>query len=253
MRVLGVVAALAAGEILFEETFSGDDWESRWVTSTWKGGNGPAGKWKATSGEWFSNEAEAKGIATTKDFHYHCTSAKLDKPFSSKGKTLVLQFSVKHEKKDTSFCGGGYIKLLPSDVDQKNFGGDSPYKIMFGPDLCGYDVSRIHAIFNFAGDNLLKTSDIKLDYDDKNQFTHLYTLQVNPDNTYEVFLDKKSKAKGKLHDDWKFPQKTKDDPTDSKPKDWVDEAKIDDPEDKQPEDWATEAKIDDPEDKQPED
>ena len=55
----------------------------------------------------FASEDEAKGIATTKDFHYHCISSKLAKPFSSKGKTLVLQFSVKHEKQEGSFCGGG--------------------------------------------------------------------------------------------------------------------------------------------------
>merc|ERR1719326_1497979 len=245
-----LLAWAAAGEIFYEETF--DSGLGNWVTSDWKGGNGPAGGWAHTAGEWFGDEAEAKGIATTKDFHYHSASSMLKKPISTQGKTLVLQFSVKHEKKDTSFCGGGYIKLLPSDVEQKKFGGDSPYKIMFGPDLCGYDVSRIHAIFNFEGENLLKTSDIKLDYDDKNQFTHLYTLVVNSDNSYEVFLDKKSKSKGQLHDDWAFPQKTVDDPSDSKPKDWVDEAKIDDPEDKQPADWATEAKISDPDASKPE-
>merc|ERR1712196_502638 len=120
------------------------------------------------------------------------------------------------------------------------------YKIMFGPDICGYDVSRIHAIFNWDGENLLRTEDIKLSYDDKNKLTHLYTLVVKPDNTYEVFLDKKSKATGSLHDDWKFPPKTLDDPSDSKPSDWVDEAMLDDPEDKQPEDWDMRKKIDDP-------
>merc|ERR1712216_520950 len=46
--------------------------------------------------------------------------------------------------------------------------------------------------------------------------------------------------------DWKFPPKTLDDPSDSKPSDWVDEAMIDDPEDKQPEDWDMRKKIDDP-------
>jgi len=107
-------------------------------------------------------------------------------------------------------------------------------------------VSRIHAIFTFDGDNLLRTEDVKLEYDDKNQFTHLYTMHVKPDNTYEIFFDKKSKAAGKLHDDWKFPPKSKDDPADSKPADWNDEAKIDDPEDAQPADWATEAKVKDP-------
>merc|ERR1739847_76968 len=55
------------------------------------------------------------------------------------------------------------------------------------------------------------------------------------------------KSTGSLHDDWKFPAKTLDDPSDSKPSDWVDEAMIDDPEDKQPEDWDMRKKIDDPE------
>merc|ERR1712167_411484 len=88
--------------------------------------------------------------------------------------------------------------------------------------------------------------DIKLGYDDKNKLTHLYTLVVKPDNTFEVFLDKTSKSSGSLHEDWKFPAKTLDDPSDSKPSDWVDEAMIDDPEDKQPEDWDMRKKIDDP-------
>jgi calreticulin len=248
MKVFAALA-LASAETYFEETFStlGD----KWVTSEWKGPNGPAGTWTHTSGLWSSNEEEAKGIATTTDFNYHCTSAKLDKPFSSKDKTLVLQFSVKHEKQEGSFCGGGYIKLLGSDLDQKNFGGDSPYSIMFGPDICGYDVSRVHVIFNFNGENLLKTEDIKLSYDDKNKLTHLYTLVVKPDNTYEVYLDKESKATGSLHDDWKFPPKTKDDQSDSKPKDWVDTKMMDDPDDKQPEDWVTTEKIADPEASKP--
>merc|ERR1711988_1671576 len=116
----------------------------------------------------------------------------------------------------------------------------------FGPDICGYDVSRIHVIFNWAGENLLKTEDIKLGYDDKNKLTHLYTLVVKPDNTFEVFLDKTSKSTGSMHENWKFPPKTLDDPSDSKPSDWGDEAMIDDPEDKQPSDWDMRKKIDDP-------
>merc|ERR1711869_61685 len=58
--------------------------------------------------------------------------------------------------------------------------------------------------------------------------------------------DKKSKSTGSLHENWKFPAKTLDDPSDSKPSDWVDEAMIDDPEDKQPSDWDMRKKIDDP-------
>merc|ERR1712080_547427 len=106
----------------------------------------------------------------------HAISAKLSKPFSNRGKDLVIQFSVKHEEHKYSFCGGGYIKLLPSNLVQKNFGGDSDYSIMFGPDLCGYDISRIHLIFNDGKTNLLKNEEIKMEYGDKNEFTHVYTL-----------------------------------------------------------------------------
>ena len=120
----------------------------RRVPSEWKGDE--AGTWSHTAGEWFSEgmEAEATGIATTDDMRHHTISAKMDKAASTTKAPLVVQFSVKHEKKDYSFCGGGYIKLHPKGFDQKKYGGDDEYAIMFGPDLCGYDVSRIHLIFN---------------------------------------------------------------------------------------------------------
>lgn len=242
-----------AGEVFFEEKFDSLDWESRWVQSKWKGGNGPASKFEWSAGKWFGDEAAQKGIRTSKNMHYHSISAKFPKAFSNKGNDLVLQFSVKHENPDaSSFCGGGYIKLLPSEFDQEKFGGSTPYKIMFGPDICGYDISRIHLIFNFKGENLLRNEDIKLDYNDKNAYTHLYTLVLKPDNTYKVYFDLKEKSSGSLHDHWKFPNKTSDDPTDKKPTDWVDVKKIDDPAQKKPDDWVEESKIRDPEASQPE-
>ena len=140
----------------------------------------------------------------------------------------MVQFTVKHEKKDYSFCGGGYIKLLPK-LDQAKFGGDDEYAIMFGPDLCGYDVSRIHLIFNHKGENLLKDEDIKLDYDEKNEYTHLYTLIVEADGSYSVLLDSKEKSSGKLSEGWAFPSEQIKDPEQSKPADWVDVKKIADP------------------------
>jgi calreticulin len=142
---------------------------------------------------------------------------------------VCLQFTAKYEKNEYSFCGGGYIKLLPKNTDLASFDGNSPYYVMFGPDRCGYEVSRIHAIFNHDGENLLKKDEVKLEYNDKNEFTHLYTLVVKADGTYDIQFDGVSKASGKLLDGWAFPSKTIDDPTDKKPSDWVDEAKIVDP------------------------
>jgi len=220
-----------AGEVYFEETF--DSGMDKWVEGKPPGKE--AGKWAITPGKWFVDEKVNQGMATTEDMRFHSISAKMDKPSTSKGKPIVLQFSAKYEAHQYAFCGGGYIKLLPDGLKQETFGGDDEYHIMFGPDLCGYDVSHIHLIFNHKGTNLLKTEKISLEYSDKNEYTHMYTAVIQPDGTYEVFFDMESKAKGKLVDGWDFPKPTIDDPESKKPSDWVDESMIDDPEDKKPE------------------
>ena len=251
-RVLALaLAAAASAEVYFEESFDGD-WEKRWVTGAPPGKE--AGKWAVTPGKWFHDEEVNKGLATTEDMRFYSISAKMGKKATTKKKELVLQFSAKYEAHQYAFCGGGYIKLLPDGLKQKTFGGDDEYHVMFGPDLCGYDVSHIHTIFNHKGENLLKTDKISLEYSDKNEYTHLYTLHLKPDGTYEVFFDLESKAKGKLVDDWDFPNPTKDDPDDKKPSDWVDETMIDDPEDKKPEGFDDiPAQIPDPDASKPED
>lgn len=67
-------------------------------------------------------------------------------------------------------------------------------------------------------------------------YSHLYTLIVRPDNTYEVKIDNNKVESGSLEDDWDFlpPKKIKD-PEAKKPDDWDERPKIDDPEDKKPE------------------
>jgi len=242
-----LLAAVAA-KVYFEENFD-TDFADRWVVNPSKNG-----KWTWGSGEWAANEKEAKGLITSEGMKFYAISTKLAEAFSNKDKDLVVQFTAKYEKNEYSFCGGGYIKLLPANTDLEKFDGSSEYYIMFGPDRCGYEVSRIHAIFNHDGTNLLKKDDIKLEYADKNEFTHLYTLIVRPDNTYEVQFDGVSKAQGSLLEDWAFPPKTIDDPTDIKPADWVDEAKIVDPNAVKPADWDNQpAQIPDPDASKPED
>jgi len=215
-----------AGTVLFEENFDTFD-EKKWVKSAWKE---DMGEWKHTAGEWGTGN---KGLQTDSDMRHHAISAKLDKSFSNKDKDLVVQFTVKHEKKEYSFCGGGYIKLLKEGADLSKFGGDTDYAVMFGPDLCGYDISRIHAIFNNKGENLLKTDEVKLDYDEKDEYTHVYRLVVKNQDV-QIFFDEKEKFSGKIYDAWAIPAPTHDDPTDKKPESWEDEEEIDDPEDKKP-------------------
>lgn len=68
------------------------------------------------------------GIQTTTDARHFAISAKFPE-FSNKNRTLVVQYSIKLEQ-DIE-CGGGYIKLLSGYVNQKKFGGDTPYRYSF--------------------------------------------------------------------------------------------------------------------------
>jgi calreticulin len=256
MRVLLVLAifALASAKIYFKETFD-DSYSNRWVTSNWKAASGEAGKFGLSAGEFFGDPDMDKGLQTTQDARFYAASAKFPAPFSNEGKDLVVQFSVKFPQKID--CGGGYIKILPSNVDQQAFGGDSPYFIMFGPDICGHSTKKVHVIFHYTkkgdkGENLLIKKNIAAESD---QLTHVYTLIVHPDNTYEVRIDGSKKESGSLFDDWDFlpPKKVKD-PSISKPSDWIDDAMIDDPEDKKPEGWDSVPRtVPDPEAEKPED
>ena len=92
------------------------------------------GEWKQTAGEHFA-DASDKGVQTSEDARFYGMSAKLDESFDNDGKDLIIQYTVKHEQ-DLD-CGGAYIKLMHGDVDQDTFGGDTPYSVMFGPDVCG--------------------------------------------------------------------------------------------------------------------
>ena len=74
--------------------------------------------------------------------------------------------------------------------------------------------------------------------------TTLYTLIVKPDNSFEIKIDGESTRNGTLLEDFSpsvNPEKEIDDPKDTKPETWVDEARIADPEAKKPEDWDEEA------------
>jgi len=229
-------------KVYFHEPF---DTLDKWVQSESKA---DIGKLVLSSGEFYGDKNINQGAKTSENAHFYASSVELPTPVSNEGKDLVISLSVKHEQ--GLDCGGGYIKLLP-DMDPKKFHGESEYGIMFGPDQCGY-TKKVHVIFNYKGKNLLWKKEPRYP-DDK--YTHVYTLVVKPDNTYELYIDQEKKESGSLEADWAFLEaKEIDDPSDKKPSDWVDDAQMDDPEDKKPADWDGEPeKIVDAEAKQPDD
>jgi len=250
MRALIKAAAVcllvtaASATIYFHESF--DDGNGKWVQSESKP---DYGKFDVTAGDFYGDAQINKGLKTTQDAHFYASSVAFPQPITNEGKDLVVSLSVKHEQ--GLDCGGGYIKVLPQGTDQTKFNGDSEYFLMFGPDQCGYN-KRVHVIFGYKGKNLVWKKEPRYP-DDK--LTHVYTLVVKPDNTYELYVDQEKKESGSLEADWSFLEpKEVDDLSDKKPSDWVDDAMMNDPEDKKPGDWDSEPeKVVDADAKKPDD
>ncbi|KAG6010655.1 hypothetical protein E4U21_005153 [Claviceps maximensis] len=239
----------------FLEQFT-DDWEKRWKPShakkDMKGSGNEEEEW-AFVGEWSVEEPYQykgmdgdKGLVVKNPAAHHAISAKFPKKIDNKGKTLVVQYEVKLQK--GLECGGAYMKLLRENkaLHQEEFSNTTPYVIMFGPDKCGH-TNKVHFIFNHKNP---KTGE----YEEKHlsspptakilKTTELYTLIVHPNNTYAIRQNGEEVKAGSLLDDFTPPVNPPaeiDDPKDSKPDSWVDEARIPDPEAKKPEDWDEEA------------
>jgi calreticulin len=240
--------AVVSAEVFVKEKFDdGDKWKSRWIQSKHKS---DYGEWKVTAGKFYGDAEEDKGLQTSQDARFYSIARKFDKTMpTTEGKNLVVQFTVKHEQ--TIDCGGGYAKVMAEDADLADFHGDTQYYVMFGPDICGYDKKKVHVIFNYKGKNHLIKKDIRCKDD---EYTHLYTLILKPDRTYEVLIDNEKVQSGSLEEDWDFlPPKTIKDPAAKKPEDWDDKEYIDDPEDKKPSDWEQPEHVPDPDAKKPED
>ncbi|XP_041126507.1 calreticulin-like [Polyodon spathula] len=250
MKALVIAALLAVAcadpKVYLREQFDdGDEWKSRWVESKHKS---DYGKFVLTAGKFYGDAEKDKGLQSSQDARFYSISTRFNS-FSNEGETLVIQFTVKHEQ--SIDCGGGYIKLFPGELNQEEMHGESSYNIMFGPDICGPGTKKVHVIFNYKGKNHLINKDIRCKDD---EYTHLYTLIVRPDNTYEVKIDNKKVESGSLEEDWDFlPSKKIKDPEAKKPDDWDEREKIDDPEDSKPEDWDRAEHIPDPDAKKPDD
>jgi len=176
--------------------------------------------------------------------HYGLSKT-FEKPISNEGE-FVFQYEVKLDQGLT--CGGAYVKLLRADdaSDPTKLDNNSPYTIMFGPDKCGAG-GKVHFILQHQNPISGKWEEkhyVEPPAPKTDKSTHLYTLVIRSDNSFEILIDQKSEKRGNLLEDMNppiNPPKFIDDPTDIKPEDWVDEAKIPDPDATKPDDWDEDA------------
>eukprot|EP01006_Ploeotia_vitrea_P022291 TRINITY_DN54698_c0_g1_i1.p1 TRINITY_DN54698_c0_g1~~TRINITY_DN54698_c0_g1_i1.p1 ORF type:complete len:532 (-),score=93.77 TRINITY_DN54698_c0_g1_i1:1535-3130(-) len=224
----------------FFENFD-TDWKGRWIPSA-----DPkyTGSWEWDASSVLAPAEDDQGLLLVNAAQHSAISKQLDPPVKApEGKPFVFQYEVKLQ--DTLQCGGAYVKLLSEEggAEPSGFNDKSPYVIMFGPDRCGMN-DRVHFIVRHQNPKSKEWEEKHLDSapntESGNRRTHLYTLVINPDSTFEILVDLKSVKTGSLLDDFTppfNPPKEIDDPEDKKPEDWVDQAKIPDPNAEKPEDW----------------
>ncbi|XP_029368871.1 calnexin isoform X2 [Echeneis naucrates] len=191
-----------------------------------------------------------KGLVLKSRAKHHAISAQMLRPFTFDTRPLIIQYEVNFQAGID--CGGAYVKLLTQtpELNLDQFVDKTPYTIMFGPDKCGEDY-KLHFIFRhknpktgeFEEKHAKKPeADLRMYYTDKK--THLYTLVLNPDNSFEVLVDQTVVNSGNLLTDMTPPVNPPaeiEDPEDQKPEDWDERPKIQDPEAVKPEDWDEDA------------
>ncbi|GFX54010.1 hypothetical protein TNCV_1155411 [Trichonephila clavipes] len=193
-----------------------EDFEKKWIPSEAKK-EGTDENIAKYDGKWAVEEAEKNGLkgdlglVLKSKAHHHAIAARLDKPFLFDNKPFVLQYEVRFQNGQE--CGGAYLKLLSQvpDMDLHTFHDKTPYTLMFGPDKCGND-HKLHFIFrhrnpkngSFEEKHWRRTTAVpKFDDVFKDKKPHLFTLIINPDNKFEVLMDKHSVHKGSLLEDFK--------------------------------------------------
>ncbi|PNI50748.1 CALR3 isoform 2, partial [Pan troglodytes] len=68
-----------------------------------------------------------------------------------------------------------------------------------GPDICGFDIKKVHVILHFKNKYHENKKLIRCKVDG---FTHLYTLILRPDLSYDVKIDGQSIESGSIEYDW---------------------------------------------------
>ena len=139
------------------------------------------------------------GLMTTEDRKYYSISADMNKTFSNEGKNLIISYTLKMERDIGE--GGAFIKILPEGLDQEQFTSDDTYDILFGANIVKRLSARIRLNIR-RGDKYWEMNDTIICPLD--ELTHMYTLIIRPDCTYEIRIDGNHSSTGRFKDNFSF-------------------------------------------------
>jgi len=216
-------------EVYFEERFN-RGWEKRWVKSSRSDPGKLLGRFRVSAGSYYVDRRQQRGLQTLDDKRQYLISAKFKKCFNTTGKDMVFQFSVKNEGKIE--FGQTKMKLFAESFKQNQFSSKSPYHILFGPDF--HDWDRHHIEFRIVRNRTNYVS-MKPILAFQDHFTHVYSLIIFANQTYQIRKDNFIDIENHLEDDFNYCQpRLIPDPFEVKPADWEDIENIDDPDDLPP-------------------
>ncbi|KAJ1729212.1 hypothetical protein LPJ61_003635 [Coemansia biformis] len=234
------------GAALWEQFAGGLEpaWKRSLATKADKAENRYDGEWAAEDVAELAGVAGDKALVAKSEARHHAISTQLGQPLDPAQGGLVLQYEVKLQNKLS--CGGAYVKLLTAPL-RGEFSDATPYTVMFGPDKCGE--AKMHLIFrhrNPVSGEYTEHHLMQPPVPPTDSMSHLYTLAVFTNNTFSVAIDGTERRTGSLLDDFEppvNPPKEIDDPDDTKPADWEDDASIPDPDAEKPDDWDEDAPL----------
>lgn len=223
-----------SGEYVHYQSFSRPGWEKNYFTSTLPQ---YTGAWKLENSNFPPYEPM---LYTQTPIARYSLSTTFDSPLNLHDQPLIIQYEVHLQESLT--CGSATIKLYGKDFNPDFVSPTTPFLIQFGPDRCG---STNKVIFNFCHKDsktgriqehrLINCPEMKND-----QYSHLYTLIIRPDNTFSILIDSLSVKEGSLLNGFQpevNPAEKINDPTDKKPSDWVENEMMPDPTARKPDDW----------------
>ncbi|OHT12281.1 Calnexin 1 [Tritrichomonas foetus] len=223
--------------ILYHENFSDPNALDYWIpTMHFR----YTGKWKAEQTFPLQTRRGERAIVMKEKEKPHAISHKFRHPIVAPNETLVIQYEMRSQFLFT--CTSAFMKIFTSpDFDPTDLSNSTDKFIEFGPERCGpFNQTRLNF---FTKDENGKQIEHKLKHPyfiPVDEISHLYTLIIRPNNTFEYLIDNRSMRNGTFTDDFDIPLvegPTMDDPNDVKPSDWDDRPIIPDPYEVKPADW----------------
>lgn len=227
---------LPSCDYFFYENFTDNYVNKRWSMSMKENYNS---KWKLDYLYQVSTRTGERGMITTEKGKSHLVGTKFNETLSIKeNESLIFQFESRNQI--VMGCTSFLMRIHTSNTYNPREETNSTEKFLeFGPDFCENKGSVINFYSNIDG----KLQKHKLRHNITSPFddiSHLYTLILRYDNSFEYLVDQKSLFKGSIGNSfipYVYEPEFIDDPNDLKPSDWEDEELIPDPKIKKPDEW----------------